>query len=293
MIIQGSHLNHHFMQKLQAQKSQGNNLGSAASLLENSAGTRLGSGLNVAASRTQGQTALETVGKTSQLPGSLPQQAPETIGQTVANEIIRRMQVKTDAEGQPKDVSDLRDSLGSTLDWISERFGEDAGTAAAGMMMSATSSTVDEKAIGNGLLNTLKFVDRNFGYAAGDAAIARFNSGVNQDLNEYFDNGLSEVFHVAESAAGAEQASATQDLTARFFVRAVQDSGDGDADQASITEKLLADLKGELDKVAELTDLATRLETEFNPAQATMQDAMAAYMETAVPVEPQFTDMSV
>lgn len=280
------------MQKLQAQKSQGNNLGSAASLLENSAGMRLGAGLNVAASRIQSQMALETVGKTSQLPGSLPQRAPETIGQTVANEVIRRMQGTTDAEGQPKDVSDLRDSLGSTLDWISERFGEDAGTAAAGMMLSATSSTVDEKAIGNGLLNTLKFVDRNFGYAAGDAAIARFNSGVNQDLNEYFDNGQSEVFHVAESAAGAEQVSATQDLTARFFVRAVQDSGD-DADQTSITEKLLADLKGELDKVAELTDLATQLEMEFNPAQSTMQNAMAAYTENAVPVEPQFTDMSV
>ena len=280
-------MNHGFMQKLQAQKSQGRDLGDAASLLENS----IGSGLSVA-TQAESRLAMETVAKTVELPGKLPEQSPETVGQTVAGEIIRRMQVESDAEGQPKDVSDLRESLGDTLDWISERFGEDAGTAVASMMLSATSGTVNEEAIGNGLLSTLKFVDRNFGYAAGDTAIARFNSGVNQELNDYFDNGLSEVFY-AETAGDASGTSETQGLSARFFARAVQDSGSDGSDAASITEKLLADLKAELDKVGELNDLATQLETEFNPAQTTMQDAVAAYSQTAVPVESLFTDLSV
>ena len=280
-------MNHGFMQKLQAQKSQGRDLGDAASLLENS----IGSGLSLAA-QAESRLAMETVAKTVELPGKLPEQSPETVGQTVAGEILRRMQVESDAEGQPKDVSDLRESLGDTLDWISERFGEDAGTAAASMMLSATSGTVDEQAIGDGLLSTLKFIDRNFGYAAGDAAIARFNTGVNRELNEYFDNGLSEVFY-AETAGDTAGPSATQDLTARFFARAVQDSGADDQDAASITEKLLADLKADLENTGALNDLAAQLEAEFNPAQAAVQDAVAAYTQTGVPVEPLFADISV
>ena len=291
MIIQGSHMNHSFMQKLQAQKSQGNSLGNASSLLEDSINSRLGSGLSVAG-RTGSQTALETVVKSVELAGKLPQQSPETVGQAVANEVVRRMQVKTDEDGQPKDVSDLRESLGSTLDWITGRYGDDAGTVAASMMLSATSGTVDEEAIGDGLLNTLKFIDRNFGYAAGDAAIAKFNSGINRELNDYFENGLSEVFY-AETAGDAANTSETQGLTARFFARAVQDSGADDQDAASITEKLLADLKADLENTGALNDLATRLEAEFNPARAAVQNAVAAYSQTAVPVEPLFTDMTV
>ena len=291
MIIQASHMNHGFMQKLQANKAQGKNLGSASSLLDGSQGSRLGSGLNVDG-RTPSQIAMETVAKAVELPGKLPQQAPETVGQTVAGEVIRRMQVEKDAEGQPKDVSSLRKSLGSALDWVTERFGEEAGTAAASMMLSATSGTVDEEAIGDGLLNALKFIDRNFGYAAGDAAIAKFNTGVNRELNDYFDNGRSEVFF-AKPAGDAAETSATQDLSARFFARAVQNSDDKGGDPASITEKLLADLKADLDKTGELNDLAAQLEAEFNPAQATLQNAMAAYTQTAVPVEPLFADLSV
>lgn len=284
-------MNHGFMQKLQAQKSQGKNLGNAASLLEDSPGSRLGSGLNVAG-RDPSQIAMETVAKTVELPGKLPRQAPETVGQTVAGEIIRRMQVKTDAEGKPKDVSDLRGALGSALDWVGERFGEDASTVAASMMLSATSGNVDEQAVGDGLLNTLKFIDRNFGYAAGDEAIAKFNSGVNRELNEYFDNGLSEVFF-AQPAGDAAAPSATQDISARFFARAVQESDSGSQDSASITEKLLADLKADLDKTGELNDLAAQLEADFSPARAVKQEAAAAYAQTPVPMEPQFTDLSV
>lgn len=290
MIISGSHLNHSFMQKLQARQSQGKSLGSAASLLENSLGSRLGSGLNVDGSRTNAQTAVETVAKSVEMAGKLPERAPETVGQTVANEIVRRMQTQTGEDGQARDVSDLRESLGSTLDWITERFGEEAGAAAAGMMMGATSGTADEDAIGSGLLNTLKFIDRNFGYAAGDSAIARFNAGVNRDLNEYFDNGLNEVFQVADSPSGV---SSGQGVTARFFARAVQDADAGGQDAASLTEQLLADLKSDLDKMGELNDLASQLEAEFNPTKAFTQDALAAYSQSAVPVEPQFTSVSV
>lgn len=287
MIIQGSHMNVGFMQKLKAQQAQGESLGSAESLLNDSAGMRLGSGMHIDAPRQ------DAVFKGDHMPGKLPEKAAETLGQTVANEIVRRMRTKEDENGKPKDVNGLRQSIGSTVDWLSERFGEETATAAAGMLMGATSGEVDETAIGDGLLNTLKFIDRNFGYATGDAAIAKFNSGVNTELNEYFDNGQTEMFFAVEAAPAAEQPSATQDISARFFARAVQESGKDDKDTASLTEQLLAELKNELDEVAELQNLTSQLEAEFNPTSQNVQAAMAAYTDQTVPTEPQFTSLAV
>ena len=306
MRIQASHLNHSFMQKLEARQAQGKGLGEAESLLVQSAGERLGSGLSIASQQsasTSGSASgtyasvdsawasLDASAQSARLAaGQLPAQAPETVGQTVANEIVRCMDVLTDENGEARDVSGLRDSLADALDWVREQYGDEAGAAAAGMLMASTSGGVDEDAVGDGLLDTLKFIDRNFGVAAGDAAIAKFNSGVNRELNEYFDNGQNELFYVADSGASAETSG---DISARFFARAMEASSEEGGDAASVTEQLLEQLKADLDESAELTDLASQLTEEFSPASVSMPRAMTAYLSDAVPAQPQLASMAV
>ena len=213
-------MNHGFMQKLQAQKDQGRGLGSAGDLLNASAGARLGSGLAINPAKTDPASAATAPGNASVQVGRLPEKAPESLGATFANEMIRRMGEEFDADGQPKDVTSLRDSLASTMDWMRERFGDEAAAAAAGMVLQSTSSGITEETMGNGLLNALKFIDRNFGFAAGDAAIANFNSGINSELNDYFDNGKTEIFFASDSMPEAVAPGATQDI--RPTVRATR-----------------------------------------------------------------------
>ena len=302
MRIQASHLNHGFMQKLEARKAQGKGLGEAESLLVQSAGERLGSGLSIAsqsstsaagtyASAESAWASLDVSAQSARLAaGQLPSEAPETVGRTVANEIVRRMDALTDENGEAKDVSGLRDSLAEALDWVRDQYGDEAGAAAAGMLMASTSGGVDEKAVGDGLLDTLKFIDRNFGTTAGDAAIAKFNSGVNRELNEYFDNGQNELFYVADSGASAETSG---DISARFFARAMEASSEEGGDAASVTQQLLEQLKADLDESAELTDLASQLKEAFSPATVSMPRVMTAYLSDAAPAQPQLASMAV
>ncbi|MDC0335585.1 hypothetical protein OAN24_01630 [Pseudodesulfovibrio sp.] len=292
-----------FMQELATRKQQGETLGGSDDLSQDSPGLRLSQGLNVdpahAGLAPAAEALMKVPGQLDKLPEDFPQQpqdGPLTLGATFANEIVRRMEEADQGtagdDGQPKDNSDLRHSLGQTLDWMREKFGDEAASAAAGMVLQSTSSGVNEESLGDGLLNTLKFIDRNFGFAAGDEAIARFNQSVNPAINDYFDNGKAEVFY-ATPAQPLDGPSATQEISSRMFMRAAQSSATEVADAESITEKLLADLKKELDEVAELQDLTSQLEAEFSPAKATPQSALAAYTAPPVPAEPQFTDVRV
>ena len=295
-------MNHSFMQKLQAQKNQGGNLGLSEALLNDSPGLRLGKGMNIDPAHAGLTPAAEALAKA---PGQLDKpekfeqassRAPESLGATFANEVLRRMG-ETDGEerdsGQLNDSNDLRHSLGQTMDWMRKRFGDETAAAAAGMVLQSTANGVTEETLGEGLLNAVKFIDRNFGIAAGDAVMANFNSGINTELNEYFDNGKSELFFAADSPPDVSATSPTQDLTARVFMRAVNADKAEDKDAESLTEQLLADLAAELDKIAELQDLTTQLEAEFNPVKATPEAAIAAYEAAPTFSEPQFTSIAV
>lgn len=288
-----------FMQKLAEQGNQAEQFGMPGDLQFDSPGKHLGQlaqAEGVDPAHAGLTPAIENAAKTSNLhdrpagPGQ-----PQTLGATFANEIIRRMEAggesATDENGQPKDNTDLRHSLGQALDWVRERFGDEAGAAAAGMIAQSTSSGVTEESLGDGLLNTLKLIDRNFGIAAGDSAIAKFNQTVNTELNEYFDNGKSELFIATTTAADGP--SATQDLNTRLFMRAVQESSTEDKDEPTLTEQLLESLKDELDEAGELQNLASQLEEDASPTKATQKAAMAAYADASIPVEPQFTSVSV
>lgn len=293
MIIQASHMNTGFMQKLRAQQEQGTGLGSTADLLQDSAAAQLGNGLSVdeRAGLTPQAVPLDQnpalTAENRDQGGQEP--APLTIGATVANEVLRRLEQGTAGEGgeEPRDDRDLRHSLGQSLDWIRQRFGDDAGSAAAGMVVSSTANGVTEDSLGDGLLDVARFIDRNYGTAAGDDVIATFNANVNVALNDYFDNGSYETFHAVSAADDGPQA-----IAARFFARAVQTDSTS-VDQVDPNQQLLDDLRKELDNVAELQGLATQLEADFNPAKATPEAAIAAYTDQSAPSRPLFADIAV
>ncbi len=127
----------------------------------------------------------------------------------------------------------LSGALSGSVRWVADKFGDAAATAVMGIVYkSVGDGPVTEDALGEGLLNALRFVDRQFGTASGDAFMAQLNGGgLNDALNDYFDNGLSERFMVAgagnlasDAVQGAEAAKAT------LVQQASGDAGDGGAD---------------------------------------------------------------
>ena len=290
MQIQAAHMNYNFMEKLKARQNQGEDLGAAGMLLENQPGMRLGQMAEINPAKDGLTPARRALANAPGQADKLPENFPETLGEVFANEVVRRMDDVAGEDGESKDPSDLRDSLASTMDWIRERFGDETAAAASGMILQATSSGVTEDSLGEGLLNTLKFIDRNFGFAAGDAAIANFNSGINSEINEFFDNGKQELFFAADSPP-QDGPSATQDLTARVIVQALQQAYAGDVEDP--LAGVLDDLKEELNKIAELQDLTSKLEAEFNPTAANTEAALTAYQTQPGFSEPQFTSITV
>jgi hypothetical protein len=289
MQISGAHMNYGFMHQLKTRADQGEDLGTSASLLDNSLGMRLGQVAEINPAKdglTPAATALANA------PGQVKKRADDqSLGETFANEIIRRMGEVTDENGEAKDSGALRDQLASTMDWVRDKFGDDTAAAAAGMIIQATSSGVNEDTLGNGLLNVLKFIDRNFGANAGDTAISQFNAGINTALNEFFDNGRNEIFHVAESSGDG---SATQAASDRIITQAAQPAqGTDSSDTLDQLNQLLEQLKAELDNTAQLQDLTSQLEERFNPAKATMDQAAAAYRKVPGDTSPQLTSVTV
>lgn len=216
-----------------------------------------------------------------------------TLGSVFANEIIRRLEnggeAALDSEGQPKDSDDLRHSLGQTMDWVRQRFGDDAAAAAAGMVIQSTSSGVTEDSLSEGLLNSLKFIDRNFGPAAGDEAIAQFNSNLNGAINEYFDNGVEELFHAVETPV--DGASPMQSLGSRILTQSAEQP-ESDEETQSATEKLLAKIQEDLEEAAEMQEVSAQVEIEASIA-VRANFAISAYTDQTAPAEPQFTSVAV
>lgn len=287
MIIQASHMNPAAMPQMQGGKSRGP--ASARSLLFEGAGSRLADSLSVRDSGVQAGS----------LPASQSTSGSQTLGQTVANEIVRRMDSAVVGDNgqaaetvQAKDAAGLRNALASTLDWVRDSFGDETGAAASGMLLAATSGEVSEETLGEGLLDVLRFIDRTQGIPAGDQAIARFNSGVNEQLNAYFDNGRSELFYAAQSGG----TGSGQSVSARSLLRAAQAATAG-SDAPDPTARLLEALKQDLEETAGLQDLASQLEgvyglSQANAPRALTRTAMTAYADIQT-AAPQFMDMAV
>lgn len=133
----------------------------------------------------------------------------------------------TDAEREA-----LSGALSGSVRWVADKFGDAAATAVMGIVYkSVGDGPVTEDALGEGLLNALRFVDRQFGTTSGDAFMAQLNGGgLNDALNDYFDNGLSERFMVAGAGNLADDAVQGAEAAKATLVQQAADGAGGGAD---------------------------------------------------------------
>ena len=111
-----------------------------------------------------------------------------------ATDLALRLSQARDGENG-KDASPLAAALVDTMDYIGDEFGADAATAAMGIVYSRVGNgDITEDSLGKGLLDVVRLIDRTFGFEGGDKLLNRFNGDLNDTLNEYFDNGLTEQF---------------------------------------------------------------------------------------------------
>mgnify|MGYP000129705446 FL=1 len=277
MIIQANHLNFNYQQKVQAQQD-----GKTSGL---SLGGVMGNGLKVGNKHAAGLSPqLTRVSKTTETTTSTSQiqDRVDVFGDLMG----RYLNGFQDESGETKDSTGLVSSLKNTVSWIENQYGKDAATASMGMIVQSASQGQSEEAIGEGLLNVLRMVDRNFGIAAGDTAIAQFNSGVNQELNDFFDNGSNEIFMASSPAAAATAGSETAALSNRVLtqVQATLDTvgdDDGDDEEINPTKELLNALLADIEEQGGIE--ADKDELDKTAKQQSRQQALAAYTTMPAP----------
>lgn len=257
MIIQANHLNYNYMQKLQAQQRTGHAFG------QGTAQKQTGPAMAPRIARTPDAGAPDK---------SEIQDRVDVFGDLMG----RYLNGFTDEKGETKDSTSLVSSLENTVRWIEERYGKDAATASMGMIVQSASNGQSEEGIGNGLLNVLKMVDRNFGIAAGDEAIAKFNSGINEELNGFFENGANEVFFASTSAPAGETAG----ISSQFFVEA-QKAEEESEESVDPTKELLDMLLEDIEQQGGIESTKEALDEQAR--QTGMQQALAAYTSVPAP----------
>lgn len=179
--------------------------------------------------------------------------SPDKTSEAFGADVVRRISVSPAATntateaapalGGPGDAHrrTLADALSGTARWVAGTLGDAAATAVMGIVYKGIGDgPVTEDSLGNGLLDALRFVDRQFGTTSGDAFMAHLNGdGLNDALNNYFDNGRSERFMVAGSLAG----SAVQGVRAAGSTL-VQQATTGQGDAPDLAQSLLDALHG-------------------------------------------------
>ncbi|EGY25257.1 hypothetical protein DA2_2413 [Desulfovibrio sp. A2] len=176
--------------------------------------------------------------------------SPDKTADVFGADIVRRASVvpavSTDTNGTSTDATTgaastaptdaerdaLSGALSGSVRWVADNFGDAAATAVMGIVYkSIGDGPVTEDALGEGLLDALRFVDRQFGTASGDAFMAQLNGGgLNDALNDYFDNGLSERFLVAGAGNLADDAVQGAEAAKATLVQQAADDGEGGTD---------------------------------------------------------------
>lgn len=155
-----------------------------------------------------------------------------------------RLQGPEALAGFGEDEQGLAGALQRTVEHVQERYGKEAATAVMGMMYSRIAEGgVTEDSLGKGLLDSVRFIDRNFGMAEGDAFMAELNGDLNEQMNAYFDNGLSERFFAATPGTASISQSFSTAL-ATVAKEAGQDTADG---ILALLEPAMADTENPLE----------------------------------------------
>ncbi len=195
----------------------------------------------------------------------------------------------------PKSTTDLEASLQRAAAHVADKYGKEAATAVMGMVYKGIGSgEVTEESLGAGLLDAVRFIDSNFGMAEGDDFMAFLNDDLNAEMNDYFDNGLTERFFA--SAPGTESiAQSVSSALSMVTDTSGKDTADGilallEAAMASADDDMTADpmlaLKNALAE-ADAT-LTAQGQTSFtallaqNSAQATASMQPGSLLDIAV-----------
>lgn len=191
----------------------------------------------------------------------LDRQAAQTRTLEDAEMIVSRL-AETAVIGESGGLNgqELSRALVDASRWLAESYGEQTGRAFMGIMAGyAGGGTVDETALGKGMLAAVRFMDKNHGIAAGDALAHKLNADLNIQVNDYFDNGLNEKLYtntVLPSDAGRTISIAVAGIAERFGPEA-----------AASAESLLLDSikdKGLTKGLREgLTEMLDRLEEQL------------------------------
>ncbi len=102
-----------------------------------------------------------------------------------------------------KNLAGLQSSLENTINAIASRHGTEAATEVMSIVYRNVDSEVTEKGMGDGFVEAIRFIDRNYGISEGNRLMGELNASVNKEMNEYFDNGHSEVFFDAGQSDNA------------------------------------------------------------------------------------------
>ncbi len=147
------------------------------------------------------------------------------------------------------DLKALEKALSGVIDKIIEKFGIKAGNIAQALVYKKIGDKeVDEKNLGDGLLDALKFIDGQFGPQEGDELIAFMNNGVNKELNAFFNNGQNEEFYVSSGAQAAVAGkNAVQGEALSDLLEKSEESG-GAPNMLDILKQLAKDLEKRLQR---------------------------------------------
>ncbi|MBQ4133013.1 MAG: hypothetical protein IJD04_04675 [Desulfovibrionaceae bacterium] len=125
-----------------------------------------------------------------------------------------------------KNLDGLQTSLENTINAIASRHGAQAANEVMNIVYQNIGSDVGEESLGQGFVNAIRFIDRNFGIDQGNQLMSELNSGVNKEINSYFNNGNEEVFFNAASPSSAlRTAKAFMKQTDGMFDKAFENAG--------------------------------------------------------------------
>lgn len=116
---------------------------------------------------------------------------------TIPQEDLTPSELSQNVAAKNDELKKLEGDIAGAVSFISDKFGQAAGTAAMGLMykrLGANDQSVTEQTLGEAFLDVTRLLDKQFGTKAGDQFLSHLNSTVNDSMNEYFDNGLNEEF---------------------------------------------------------------------------------------------------
>lgn len=114
--------------------------------------------------------------------------------------VLRLKPGGNDKEGKKRTA--LTESLTDSLSFIRDNFGVSTANASTALINEALKDKeiISEEDLGEGLLSVIRLIDGKYGISAGDRVMSQFNGELNDALNNFFENGLTEKFYAAGSS---------------------------------------------------------------------------------------------